>query len=101
MVGPFQGKPACVEIPFGKGVVGTCYMQKKSINVPDVHAFPGHIACDENSKSELVIPIIVSGKVVAILDLDSPLVNRFDPQTEALIKELVEEIINEFNFSIV
>lgn len=93
IVGPFQGKPACVEIPYGKGVVGTCFIQNKSINVPDVHAFPGHIACDENSKSELVFPIVVAGKVVAVLDLDSPVLNRFDAETEDLIKRLNAEVL--------
>lgn len=93
MVGPFQGKPACVEIPFGKGVVGTCFLQKRSINVPDVQAFPEHIACDENSKSELVFPIIVADNVVAVLDLDSPLLRRFDLHTESLIHQLTSEVL--------
>ena len=78
VLGPFQGKPACVLIPMGKGVCGTAAQSGKTIIVPDVHAFPGHIACDSDSKSEIVIPLMRDGKVVGVLDLDSPRANRFD-----------------------
>ena len=76
-VGPFQGKPACIHIPVGKGVCGTAAAQNRTQLVPDVHAFPGHIACDSASASEIVIPIHRDGEVTAVLDIDSPLLNRF------------------------
>ncbi len=82
VVGPFQGKPACVRIAVGKGVCGTSVARRASIVVEDVHAFPGHIACDANSRSELVVPLIADGqerdgRVLGVLDLDSPLKGRF------------------------
>lgn len=77
VLGPFQGKPACIEIPFGRGVCGTAAVQNTIQLVPDVHLFPGHIACDIDSRSEIVIPIRQNGVVVAVLDIDSPLPNRF------------------------
>lgn len=78
IVGPFQGKPACVRIPFGKGVCGTAAATGESVIVPDVSDFPGHIACDPDSKSEIVVPLLNWGKVVGVLDLDSAIPNRFD-----------------------
>ncbi len=78
VLGPFQGKVACVRIPVGRGVCGTAVEQKASVVVPDVHAFPGHIACDSASRSELVVPLIKNGTVLGVLDLDSPSPNRFD-----------------------
>jgi GAF domain-containing protein len=78
VLGPFQGKPACVRIPIGKGVCGTCAERGAAVLVPDVHDFPGHIACDPESRSELVVPLIENGSVVGVLDLDSPLLARFD-----------------------
>ena len=77
MLGPFQGKPACIEIPLGKGVCGTAAREDRSLLVPDVHAFPGHIACDSASRSELVIPLRKAGRVCGVLDLDSPEPGRF------------------------
>ncbi len=77
VLGPFQGKPACIEIPFGRGVCGTAAEEGSTVLVPDVHAFPGHIACDSDSNSELVIPIRSGGAVVGVLDLDSPVFDRF------------------------
>lgn len=77
VLGPFQGKPACVRIPFGKGVCGTAAATQELQLVPDVEDFPGHIACDAASDSEVVAPILVGGKTVAVLDIDSPLKNRF------------------------
>jgi L-methionine (R)-S-oxide reductase len=78
VLGPFQGKPACVRIPVGRGVCGTAVAEKRSIVVPDVHAFPGHIACDSASRSELVVPLVQEGRIIGVLDLDSPLPGRFD-----------------------
>ncbi len=83
VLGPFQGKPACIRIPLGKGVCGTAAEQRRTIRVDDVHAFPGHIACDAASASEIVVPIFSHGTLVAVLDLDSPLPARFDAQDEA------------------
>ena len=77
VLGPFQGKPACIRIGEGKGVCGKAVLEGKPVNVPDVHLFPGHIACDSESKSELVIPFFKNGLVYGVLDLDSPLPNRF------------------------
>ena len=92
VVGPFQGKPACVHIPVGKGVCGTAVAQDRLQNVPDVHRFPGHIACDSASNSELVIPLHSGGKPVAVLDMDSPVLNRFSEQDETGLKGIAEEI---------
>ena len=78
VVGPFQGKPACVRIALGKGVCGTAAAERKTIVVPDVHAFPGHIACDAASRSEIVIPLSARGALFGVLDLDSPNLARFD-----------------------
>ena len=77
-LGPFQGKPACTEIKPGKGVCGTAAAEKRVLIVPDVHQFAGHIACDSASKSEIVIPLMVDGKVWGVLDIDSPVLARFD-----------------------
>jgi GAF domain-containing protein len=78
VLGPFQGKPACVRIPVGKGVCGTAVARAASVLVEDVHAFPGHIACDAASRSELVVPLVRDGRVLGVLDLDSPRAARFD-----------------------
>jgi len=77
VLGPFQGKPACVRIPVGRGVCGTAAASLSSQRVPDVHAFPGHIVCDEASRSELVVPLVVDVDLVGVLDIDSPLPDRF------------------------
>ena len=77
VLGPFHGKPACVRIALGKGVCGAAAAAGKSVVVPDVHAFPGHIACDSVSRSELVVPLLRGGTVIGVLDLDSPLPGRF------------------------
>lgn len=80
VLGPFQGKPACIEIPLGRGVCGTAAAEGRLLLVPDVHAFPGHIACDDASRSELVLPLHgPGGGVAAVLDIDSPLPGRFTP----------------------
>jgi L-methionine (R)-S-oxide reductase len=78
VLGPFQGKPACVRIPIGTGVCGTAAERAAAVLVADVHEFPGHIACDPNSRSELVIPLVDADTVLGVLDLDSPLLARFD-----------------------
>ena len=80
VLGPFQGKAACIRIPFGKGVCGTAAQSGETQLVEDVHAFPGHIACDANSASELVVPVRRNGAVIAVIDLDSPTLNRFDAE---------------------
>lgn len=77
ILGPFQGKPACIEIPVGRGVCGTAVAEDKTQLVPDVHQFPGHIACDCASNSEIVVPLHKDGKVIGVLDIDSPIKNRF------------------------
>ncbi len=87
VLGPFGGKPACVQIPFGKGVCGTCAQRCKTIVVEDVHQFPGHIACDCASESEIVVPILVDNKLVAILDIDSPVKSRFTQQDADVLEE--------------
>jgi len=89
VLGPFQGKPACVRIAWGKGVCGTTAARGTTIVVPDVDAFPGHIACDAASRSELAVPLVAQGRVVAILDLDSPRLGRFDEADRAGCERLV------------
>jgi len=83
VLGPFQGRPACIRIPFGKGVCGAAAETLRVQRVEDVHAFPGHIACDAASASELVVPIVRDGKLIAVLDLDSPTRARFTEEDEA------------------
>ena len=78
VLGPFQGKPACVRIAMGKGVCGTAAARRETVLVEDVHAFPGHIACDSASNSEIVIPLVRGGELLGVLDLDSPNLRRFD-----------------------
>ncbi|PLS06654.1 GAF domain-containing protein [Neobacillus cucumis] len=88
VLGPFQGLPACVRIPLGKGVCGTSALKKETLRVEDVHQFPGHIACDAASQSEIVIPLTKDGELFGVLDIDSPEKNRFD----ALDQQKLEEI---------
>lgn len=94
ILGPFQGLPACVEIDLGKGVCGTSYEKKEILNVPDVHDFDGHIACDSNSNSELVIPLFKHGKGIGVMDIDSPVFNRFDSDLQRFFEKLSEIIID-------
>lgn len=89
VLGPFQGKPACVMIPVGRGVCGTAVAQERTQLVADVHAFPGHIACDGASNSEIVIPIRVAGRIWGVLDLDSPCFGRFTPEDQAGLEAFV------------
>lgn len=94
VLGPFQGKPACVRIALGKGVCGTAAASQRTVVVRDVHAFPGHIACDSVSMSEVVVPVIAGGRLVGVLDLDSPRPARFDEDDarglEAIVAAFVE-----------
>lgn len=92
VLGPFQGKAACIRIPLGQGVCGTAAASGETQLVPDVHAFPGHIACDAASASELVVPVKRDGKVIAVIDLDSPELNRFDAEDAAGIEALAQVI---------
>jgi L-methionine (R)-S-oxide reductase len=89
VLGPFQGKPACVRIPIGRGVCGTAAARAATVLVPDVHDFPGHIACDAASRSELVVPLLEAGEVRGVLDLDSPLPGRFDEHDREGCERLV------------
>jgi GAF domain-containing protein len=90
LVGPFQGKPACVHIALGKGVCGTAAQTRKTQLVPDVNAFPGHIFCDGDSRSELVVPLVSKGEVIGVLDLDSPKLARFDEEDQAGLEALAK-----------
>lgn len=92
VLGPFQGKVACIRIPLGKGVCGTAVTEAKTMRIADVHQFSGHIACDSNSNSEIVIPIIINNKIIAVLDIDSPIHERFDEEDQTGL----ENIINAF-----
>jgi L-methionine (R)-S-oxide reductase len=96
VLGPFQGKPACGRIPLGHGVCGTAAVRRETILVPDVHAFPGHIACDVASRSELVVPLIRDQTLIGVLDLDSPLQARFDARDQAGCEALIEIVVNHF-----
>ncbi len=93
VVGPFQGKPACTRIALGKGVCGTAADRRQTVVVEDVHKFPGHIACDAASTAEIVVPITSAGRLIGVLDLDSPVPGRFDAQDKAGLETLVEEFI--------
>ena len=88
VLGPFAGKPACIRIPFGQGVCGAAAASGETQLVPDVHAFPGHIACDADSRSELVVPVLREGAVIAVIDLDSPQPDRFDAEDARGIEAL-------------
>ncbi len=88
VVGPFQGKPACVRIALGKGVCGTAAAERRTVVVADVHEFPGHIACDAASQSEIVVPLVCGGVLIGVLDLDSPLTGRFEDDDRAGIERL-------------
>jgi GAF domain-containing protein len=92
VLGPFQGKPACVRIPIGRGVCGTAFMNKQVIRVDDVHQFAGHIACDAVSQSEIVIPFRVQGQWVGVLDIDSPSLARFSSVDEQGLTELMFQV---------
>ncbi|KJG11669.1 Free methionine-(R)-sulfoxide reductase [Photobacterium kishitanii] len=92
VLGPFQGNPACVRIPVGRGVCGTAISENKVQRIADVHTFPGHIACDAVSNSEIVIPLTVNGKLIGVLDIDSPILSRFDQNDERGLVSFVEAL---------
>lgn len=99
VLGPFQGKPACVRIGFGAGVCGTAWAQKRTILVPDVHEFAGHIACDSASNAELVVPLAASaGEILGVLDLDSPTCGRFTEADRSLIEGLATLYVEASDF---
>jgi GAF domain-containing protein len=93
VLGPFQGKPACVRIPFGKGVCGTAAATAESVIVPEVNDFPGHIACDADSRSEIVVPLVSWGRVLAVLDVDSALPDRFDEEDGEGLESLASILV--------
>jgi L-methionine (R)-S-oxide reductase len=95
VLGPFQGKPACTHIPLGKGVCGTAAVERKTQVVKDVHQFPGHIACDSASQSEIVVPILQGERLIGVLDIDSPIKNRFD-ELDAQGLEKFVDILNKY-----
>jgi GAF domain-containing protein len=90
VLGPFQGLPACTRIPLGRGVCGTAASRNETLVVPDVHAFPGHIACDAASLSEIVVPLTIGGRVSGVLDIDSPQLNRFSASDRDLIEAVAQ-----------
>ncbi|MBO5670375.1 MAG: GAF domain-containing protein, partial [Clostridia bacterium] len=96
LLGPFQGKTACIRIKNGRGVCGTALMEKRTQLVPDVHAFPGHIACDSASKSEIVVPVMRGDTVFAVLDLDSPIQDRFSEKEAAFLTKIADSLAEKF-----
>lgn len=94
LVGPFQGKVACARIPFGRGVCGASAQDRRTILVPDVHAFPGHIACDSASNAEIVIPLVKDGKLIGVFDIDSPSLNRFSEEDQAGLEAMVAAFLD-------
>ncbi|BCB05267.1 GAF domain-containing protein [Bacillus sp. KH172YL63] len=93
VLGPFQGLPACVRIPLGRGVCGTSASEQKTLLIDDVHQFPGHIACDAASQSEIVVPLVKEGKLLGVLDIDSPEKARFDQEDQKYLELFVEELL--------
>jgi GAF domain-containing protein len=93
ILGPFQGLPACVRIPLGRGVCGTAAARKETIRVPDVRQFPGHIACDAASRSEIVVPLLRDGQVLGVLDIDSPVTDRFDELDQLYLEKFAERLV--------
>jgi L-methionine (R)-S-oxide reductase len=98
LLGPYQGKVACVRIPFQRGVCGSAAAERKTFLVPDVHAFPGHIACDSASNSEIVIPVIKDGKLYGVFDIDSPRLNRFSAEDQAGLEAMLAAFIAATDF---
>ncbi|MGJ9457229.1 GAF domain-containing protein [Oceanobacillus sp. CF4.6] len=93
VLGPFQGLPACIRIASGKGVCGTSVKERTTQRIADVHQFPGHIACDAASQSEIVVPIIIHDKVFGVLDIDSPIKNRFDETDQIYLEKFVDVLV--------
>lgn len=89
VLGPFQGLPACIRIPLGKGVCGTSAERRETLRIDDVHAFPGHIACDAASMSEIVVPIVKDGRLLGVLDIDSPIKNRFSEVDQVFLEQFI------------
>ena len=98
VLGPFQGKPACIHIPLGRGVCGTAAAENRAQLVPDVHRFPGHIACDGDSNSEIVIPMRRDGRVIGVLDIDSPALGRFSERDRQGLEEVVRALEETLTF---
>jgi GAF domain-containing protein len=98
VLGPFQGQPACVRIALGQGVCGTAAERRETVLVDNVHDFPGHIACDSGSNSEIVVPLVKKGRLVGVLDLDSPLFGRFDEADARGLIELLEILVSSADF---
>jgi GAF domain-containing protein len=99
VLGPFQGKVACVRIALGRGVCGTAARERKTVVVPNVHAFPGHIACDAASRSEIVVPLLRGDELFGVLDVDSPLENRFDSEDAAGLEAAARILVQGSDFS--
>jgi len=97
IVGPFQGKPACVEIEVGKGVCGNAFKDNSVFNVPNVHLFEDHIACDGASNSELVIPLVKNGNKIGVFDIDSPIYNRFDKDLQNFLEMFAKILLNYYH----
>jgi GAF domain-containing protein len=96
VLGPFQGQVACIRIDLGKGVCGSAAQQQKTLLVEDVHDFDGHIACDAASNSEIVIPVVIDGELVAVLDIDSPSLSRFDSEDQKGLETLVQSFVTHY-----
>ena len=94
ILGPFQGKVACIRIESGKGVCGTAYEKQETLVVPDVNQFPGHIVCDAASQSEIVVPLLRNGKALGVLDVDAPIKNRFSEEDQAFLEGFVDILMN-------
>lgn len=94
VLGPFQGKVACIRIKNGEGVCGNAFQKQETLVVPNVHAFPGHIACDAASESEIVVPLIKDGEAIGVLDIDSPVQNRFSEEDRQVLEEFARILVN-------
>lgn len=93
VLGPFQGLPACIRIPLGKGVCGTSASERRTLRIADVHEFPGHIACDAASNSEIVVPLVKGDTLIGVLDIDSPLKERFDEHDQAFLEQFAKLLV--------
>lgn len=98
LLGPFQGLPACLSIRFGKGVCGTSAANRKTLLVPDVDQFPGHIACDSASRSEIVVPLVHDGRLLGVMDVDSPLLSRFDDDDQKGLEAIANTLVSGTNW---
>lgn len=97
VLGPFQGKPACIRIAIGKGVCGTAAERRQTVVVQNVHEFPGHIACDSASNAEIVVPLVKDGRLIGVFDVDSPTVGRFDDEDAAGLNQLAQVFLGSFD----